>query len=239
MTKYHRQGDLNNKHLFLTALEAGSPRSRSRFGGWSCFLADRCSPFTMPTLTWQKSWGSSLGSLPRRAWIPFVRLPPSWGVPGDSVVKNLRTNAGDAGNVASKPGSGRSPGGDGNPLQYSCLENPMDRRPTHLPKTPPPDAFTLGIRLRHTNLWEHDIQSTAAWIAKCYYLDISSLLDALFLLLQLISIACLGKNAAGLEYENAKKKIKTGHSMCKIYFFNIVAQSGLTRSSIILTKIKI
>ena len=30
----------------------------------------------------------------------------------------------DAGSI---PGSGRSPGGDGNPLQYSCLENPMDR----------------------------------------------------------------------------------------------------------------
>ena len=41
------------------------------------------------------------------------------------MVKNLLANAGDA---ASIPGSGRSPGeGDGNPLQYSCLENPMDR----------------------------------------------------------------------------------------------------------------
>jgi len=40
------------------------------------------------------------------------------------VVKNLPANAGDTGSV---PGSGRSPGGgNGNPLQYSCLENPMD-----------------------------------------------------------------------------------------------------------------
>ena len=161
----------------------------------------------MPTLTWQKRWGSSLGPLLRGARIPFVRLPSSWGIPGGSVVKNLSANAGDAGNMASIPGSGRSPGGgNGNPLQYSCLENAMDRGPTHLPKTPSPDIFTLGIRLWHTNLWEHDIQSTAAWISKCYYLDISSLLDALFLLLQLTSIACLGKNAAGLEYENALKK---------------------------------
>ena len=39
-------------------------------------------------------------------------------------VKNLH-NAGDSGSI---PGSGRSPGeGNGNPLQYSCLENPMDR----------------------------------------------------------------------------------------------------------------
>ena len=47
---------------------------------------------------------------------------------GGSVVKNLRTNAGDAGDAGSILGLGRSPGeGNGNPLQYSCLQNPMDR----------------------------------------------------------------------------------------------------------------
>ena len=41
------------------------------------------------------------------------------------MVKNLPANAGDSGSV---PGLGRSPGeGSGNPLQYSCLGNPMDR----------------------------------------------------------------------------------------------------------------
>ena len=46
--------------------------------------------------------------------------------PGGSVVKNLPANAGDEGSI---PGSGRSPGeGNGNPLQYSCLGNPRDRR---------------------------------------------------------------------------------------------------------------
>ena len=41
------------------------------------------------------------------------------------MVKNLPANAGDAGLIS---GSGRCPGGgNGNPLQYSCLENPMDR----------------------------------------------------------------------------------------------------------------
>ena len=41
------------------------------------------------------------------------------------VVKNLPTNAGDVGSI---PASGRSPGeGNANPLQYSCLENSMDR----------------------------------------------------------------------------------------------------------------
>ena len=44
------------------------------------------------------------------------------------VVKNPRDSAGDPGNVGSIPGLGRSPGGgNGNPLQYSCLKNPMDR----------------------------------------------------------------------------------------------------------------
>ena len=44
-----------------------------------------------------------------------------------TVVKNLPANAGDAGDVSSVPGLGRSPGeGNGNPLQCSCLENPRD-----------------------------------------------------------------------------------------------------------------
>ena len=44
------------------------------------------------------------------------------------VVKNLPANAGDIRDVGSIPGSGRSPrGGNGNPLQHSCLESSMDR----------------------------------------------------------------------------------------------------------------
>ena len=44
------------------------------------------------------------------------------------MVKNPPANAGDAGDMGLIPGSGISPGGEhGNPLQYSCLENPMDR----------------------------------------------------------------------------------------------------------------
>ena len=45
--------------------------------------------------------------------------------PSGSVVKNPPASAGDEGSI---PGLGRSPGeGNGNPLQYSCLGNPMDR----------------------------------------------------------------------------------------------------------------
>ena len=58
----------------------------------------------------------------------MVRYIPSIGFPGGSVVKNLPANAGDTGDLGSIPGSGRSPGkGNGNPLQDSCLGNPMDR----------------------------------------------------------------------------------------------------------------
>ena len=48
--------------------------------------------------------------------------------PGGLVVKSLPASAGDTGDVGLIPGSGRSPGeGNGNLLQYSCLENPKDR----------------------------------------------------------------------------------------------------------------
>ena len=50
------------------------------------------------------------------------------GFPGDSVAKNLSAIAADAGDMGPTPGLGRSAGGgNGNPLQYSCLGNPMDR----------------------------------------------------------------------------------------------------------------
>ena len=50
------------------------------------------------------------------------------GFSGDAVVKNPLANAGDSRDTGLIPGSGRSPGrGNGNPLQYSCLDNPMDR----------------------------------------------------------------------------------------------------------------
>ena len=54
-----------------------------------------------------------------------VALYPCWAFLVAQMVKNLPANAGDLGPI---PRSGRSPGeGTGNPLQYSCQENPMDR----------------------------------------------------------------------------------------------------------------
>ena len=54
----------------------------------------------------------------------MTNLDSILGFLGGSGVKVSASNAGDLGSI---PGSGRSPGeGDGTPLQYSCLENPMD-----------------------------------------------------------------------------------------------------------------
>ena len=51
-----------------------------------------------------------------------------WASQVTLVVKNLPAKAGNVKDMGSVPGSGRSPGeGDGNPLQYSYLENPIDR----------------------------------------------------------------------------------------------------------------
>ena len=57
--------------------------------------------------------------------ISYIMINLNLGFLDGSKVKNPPANAGDVGSIS---GSGRSPGeGNGNPLQYSCLENPMDR----------------------------------------------------------------------------------------------------------------
>ena len=61
------------------------------------------------------------------------------------VVKKSPANAGDIRDADSIPGSGRSSGGgNGNPLQYSCLENPMDRGASW--------AMVHGVAKRQTGL---------------------------------------------------------------------------------------
>ena len=56
-----------------------------------------------------------------------TRLERYWVSQVAQWVKNLPANAGDMGDMGSIPGSGSIPGiGNGNPLQYSCLKNPMD-----------------------------------------------------------------------------------------------------------------
>ena len=84
--------------------------------------------------------------------ICLVSLP---GFLSGSGIKNPPANAGDLGDPGSTPGSGRSPGeGNGNPLQYSCLENSMGRGAWW--------AIVHGVAKSQTRL-KH----------ACYYLDTS------------------------------------------------------------------
>ena len=71
------------------------------------------------SLTWLKNWTTTTENEKN-----LYYLPTSLGFPGSSDGKASAYNVGDPGSI---PGSGRSPGeGNGNPLQYSCPENPMD-----------------------------------------------------------------------------------------------------------------
>jgi len=68
------------------------------------------------------------------------------------MVKNSSANAGDARDVGLIPGWGRSPGGgNGNPLQFSCLENPMGRGAWW--------AIIQGLNLGSLH-WEHEVSAT-------------------------------------------------------------------------------
>ena len=91
------------------------------------------------------------------------------GLPGGLVVKNLPASVGDAGDVGSIPGSGRCPGeGNGNPLQYSCLENSMDKRAwratvhavtesqTWLSMQAANILIILNIYFLHWNIWKSE-----------------------------------------------------------------------------------
>ena len=64
-------------------------------------------------------------SITQLSYGKLIFAPYTMGFSGGSEVKNLPANAGDMGSIT---GLGRSPGeGNGNALQYSCLEDPMDR----------------------------------------------------------------------------------------------------------------
>ena len=74
-------------------------------------------------MTVPANWHSRQG--PHNELIFWKDLTLQESFPGDSVGKHPPANAEDSGSI---PGSGRSPGeGNGNPLRYSCLENPMDK----------------------------------------------------------------------------------------------------------------
>ena len=86
----------------------------------------------------------------------------SWsGFPGGPVVKNPPANAGAEGDLGLIPGCGRSPGGgNGNPLQYSCLENPMGRGAWWATVHGVAESWTRLIR--HTHLTNPAVQHRKA-----------------------------------------------------------------------------
>ena len=80
---------------------------------------------TLCTCKMHQFSSSHLHEVYKAVIIVIVLLVILRGFPGGSEDKASACNAGDLGSI---PGLGRSPGeGNGNPLQYSCLENPMDR----------------------------------------------------------------------------------------------------------------
>ena len=105
-------------------------------------------------------------------FIPAIRQWLAMGFPGGSEVKASACNAGDLGSI---PGSGRSPGeGDGNPLQYSRLENPMDRGAGGLQSTGSQSwtrlsdftfPFSHGfLRLGATTAFPFETQESPLWL---------------------------------------------------------------------------
>ena len=93
----------------------GNPRGRVQ-GPGPASVGALCSRGVAASGVWRdgRSYGFSRG------------VAMSWVFPGGK--EPISVNAGDVRNSSLIPGLGRSPeGGNGNPLQYSCLENPMDR----------------------------------------------------------------------------------------------------------------
>ena len=89
------------------------------------------------------------------------------GFPGGAMVKSLPANAGDTRDVRSIPGSGRTPGvGNGNPLQYSCLENSMDRGARR--------AVAHGVAELDTTEWLTMYVGILLWSSERLHLAIST-----------------------------------------------------------------
>ena len=122
------------------------------------------------------------------------------------MVKNLPTNAGDLRDAGLIPGSGRSPGGGrGNPLQYSCLENPTDRG---------------GSQATVHSVTELDTTEATAHVHGVCLTDgqASGLGCYVFIFLHIIMVSCL---LHVLNTELCKKYLK---------FFLLMSYLGYTRS---------
>ena len=90
---------------------------------WAVFLLSKTLQKRFNTFKVQTVAKKNLPMMPTSSILLWVWY--AWGFPSGSMVKNLPASAGDMSLI---PRLGRSPGeGNGNPLRYSCLGNPMDR----------------------------------------------------------------------------------------------------------------
>ena len=95
---------------------------------WPCPSPPACPLLQVPGPSSSPKMAFRKGSDKPRFTGKWEHAPRKLDFPGGTVVKNLPANAGDSRRAGLHPGSGKSPGeGNGNPLQYSCLDNPMDR----------------------------------------------------------------------------------------------------------------
>ena len=86
------------------------------------------------------------------------------GFPGGSVVKNPLTSVGDLGSI---PGLGISPGeGNGNSLQYSCLENPMDRGVRRAIVGGVAEESDMTRQLNKNNIYIHSHIHGVLWVQR-------------------------------------------------------------------------
>ena len=129
---------------------------------------------------------------------------PFWGVSQVVlVVKNLLPNAEDIRDVVSVPGLGRFPGGrDGNPLQYSCAEDPMDRGAWR--------ATVHGVAKSRTwlkQLSTHTCTSSGRWFSKPkWFLEKSA--QKWMSTMQLAAVTTLRNLKFVFSYVKFKNKIK-------------------------------
>ena len=124
------KGLYNNRASLVAQMVNNLPGIWVQSLGWEDLLEKAIATHSS-ILAWEIPWTEELGGLQSMGlqsighnWATNT-ITINYMIQGGTTVKNLPTNAGDAGSV---PGSGRYPGGgNGNPFQYSCMENPVDR----------------------------------------------------------------------------------------------------------------
>ena len=126
-----RRVDSLEKTLMLGGIERRRRRGRERMR-WLDGITDSMGislTHLQELVMDREAWRAAIhGVTKSRTWLSdWTELKLNLGFPSDSAVKESTCSSRDTGDVGLIPGSGRSPGrGTGNPLQYSCLEIPVD-----------------------------------------------------------------------------------------------------------------